>query len=893
MFNSQIKTLILLCAVLAAPLMAQVKFSRQIPISTRGDSMVALVTGDMNGDGKEDLVCAAMDDHELQWYPNLGGGNYGDRHTIAAGTVDGPRSLKLADIDGDNDLDVVACNSWDGKTYWYENTGFPDSFGHHPISTETQVKHVSIGDLDNDGDVDLMFCETSQEKVLVFLNDGSGGFGAATTVANPSGDLMTTHVADLDGDSKLDFVMCVDTANQISWCKGNGNGTFGAPQLITSAVSKPELVASADFDGDGDLDLASASNGDNKIAWYANDGSGSFGAQQVITTSATSATWLSLGDFDGDGDTDICSCGEGANNTVAWYENTGGGTFGGLNHISSTLTGPDGCDVSDVDGDGDVDILAVSWYLDRVSWFENMGGPAKAIAPQSTLSNIQNSVWRACSADFNNDGIKDVAFCSNNSGGSITWLKGLGGGEFEDERSVGQAVSAPLAIAAGDMDADGDADILVGANGGLFVFINDGTATFTGPNTLISGGHMDDIELVDIDADGDLDVLMSNNYGDYAVYALPNLGGWSFGTYQTVHHHPAPALQGSYSMAVGWLDGGPRPMVVTADGDSNKLKIHYNHSGAPAGWASVPLDLSLSGQRDVILSDLDGDGYNDVVVLSDSGMVWYKNNQDPTNLIAPAWVKTTLSTSLSNPRSVASSDIDGDGDEDLVVVSNLVYSFQIPAGNAVVWFENLGGANFAPAAAISKWPAEASFVTALDLDGDVDDDILVTCPEKGRVSWFENRSLAQHLGGSGADLTLGVGVAGAAATSWPPRRPISGGQTALVDFRSPGHTYETAAPLLAVQPYPHSYTLVPNTTFPELVLSPYSAAQYPIIVVYDGNVWAGAGVQGTLPPNGVQFSFTVPASLAGLDIRMQGFSMAPNPGNPIFTVTTGVELRIL
>ena len=884
--------LLLAAAALTVPVMAQIKFSNQIPISTRGDGMVALVLADVSGDGKDDLICSSMHDQEIQWYENLGGGSWGERQLVGS-SVDGPRSIKAADVDGDGDIDVVYGNSWNGRLAWFENTGsgvFSSAL--HLLATLSTAKHVSVGDVNNDGKVDVLACDTSTEKVMLFLNSGGGNFSAGVALATYAGDLMTTHLADLDGDSKLDIVVCVDSPNEISWFKGNGDGTFGASQSITTQVAKPELVVSGDFDGDGDIDLASASNGDSKIAWYANNGSGSFGSQQVITTAATSTTWLKAADMDGDGDLDIIACGEGAGNNVVWVENTGSGTFGNVQNISSTLTSCDGIEAGDVDGDGDTDVLAVSWNLDRVAWFENLGGPAKDTGPESVLSNIQSSVQEMCAADLNNDGVKDVAFC-NFSGGQVTWLKGLGNGEFDDETAIG-ALVAPRGIQAADIDADGDMDILVTHQGGLALFRNTGGGSFAAAVHPGTGGLLGQVILCDVDLDGDLDVVVANIASQYEVFWLQNVGfGTSVSSFANLTSIASTPVNLNYSfrIAVGHMNGDLLPDIVTVSGDNNTINVYTNGSNGQSWTAQTAATATPStlSPTDIALMDIDRDGDKDILLAFKSKLSWIAN-QNNSQSFGPI---QDITTAVSDVMAVTLSDLDGDGDEDVVVGSNVLkVGSLIPTNNAVEWFENTGPSSFATAKVIAKWPIEVSAISTSDLDGDLDEDIMIAASASGKVAWFENRGIAQHLGGSGADLLLRVSVAGGPLVAWPSIHPVSGGQAVLVDFRSPNHTYDNVAPILAVQGYPTTSTLVQNALFPELSLSTFSAAQFPIVVIYDGGSWGVTGMQGTLPPNGLQFSLSVPLGLAGVNVRMQGISLAPNANNPIFTVTEGHELRL-
>ena len=83
---------------------------------------------------------------------------------------------------------------------------------------------------------------------------------------------------------------------------------WAAQRTISREADGATGVITADLDDDGDLDVLSASPLDDKIAWYRNvDGAGTFGAQQIITTSADGARSVFVADLDGDGVLDVCA----------------------------------------------------------------------------------------------------------------------------------------------------------------------------------------------------------------------------------------------------------------------------------------------------------------------------------------------------------------------------------------------------------------------------------------------------------------------------------------------------------------------------------------------------------------------------------------------------------
>ena len=182
----------------------------------------------------------------------------------------------------------------------------------------------------------------------------------------------TDHfIADLNGDGDQDILISCN--NMILWYENtDGQGTFGPQQLITDTVKGAKSVYASDLDGDGDLDVLSASLWDNTIAWYENlDGQGTFGDQQVISTAADGAISVNSSDVDGDGDQDVLSASL-WDHKVAWYPNTDAqGTFGPQQVITISSKNPGFIQPADLDSDSDMDVVSASYGDKRIAWYKN------------------------------------------------------------------------------------------------------------------------------------------------------------------------------------------------------------------------------------------------------------------------------------------------------------------------------------------------------------------------------------------------------------------------------------------------------------------------------------------------------------------------------------------
>jgi hypothetical protein len=332
---------------------------------------------DLDSDGDRDVLSAY--DNELIWYENITGQpSFSSKQVITSCAPGSERMIfvQAADIDGDGDQDILSAGCKDSMLVWYENTDGQGAFdAEHELSASSSraADAVYSADIDGDGDQDVLSISFWDNQIGWYENtDAQGSFGTYQVITSNTKGVKSVSFADMDGDADLDIVAAAYWNNQIVWYENtDGQGSFGSRQIVTTSAVDIGSVNTADMDGDGDQDILSASYGDNKIAWYENtDGQGTFGSQHVITTLATRPLSVYATDLDGDGDNDILSASF-LDNRVAWYENTdGNGTFGPQRTITTKGDRPGFVYAGDLDGDGDQDVLSASFDF-KIAWYNN------------------------------------------------------------------------------------------------------------------------------------------------------------------------------------------------------------------------------------------------------------------------------------------------------------------------------------------------------------------------------------------------------------------------------------------------------------------------------------------------------------------------------------------
>ena len=256
---------------------------------------------------------------------------------------------------------------------WYENNG-SQSFTKNTIDgSPGSARSVSVGDIDGDGDLDISLTAYSSTNFYWYENNGSQSFTRRTISTDNN---LFPILIDLDEDGDIDFVShsTKDGSYRIVWYENDGSENFTQNIIVNDYGAQ---LAVADLDEDGDYDVIGADYSNGHINWYANDGSESFTKNTIDNSGMTNAWDIKVGDVDGDGDLDVVGMASTNNSTaddkIVLYINNGSEAFTEYD-VDTDLNRPYKFRMTDIDNDGDLDIMVGSRDGDQVIWYENVDG---------------------------------------------------------------------------------------------------------------------------------------------------------------------------------------------------------------------------------------------------------------------------------------------------------------------------------------------------------------------------------------------------------------------------------------------------------------------------------------------------------------------------------------
>ncbi len=662
-----------------------------------------VTAADLNGDGLPDLLYSGTygfgDSVPLHSLLTDGKGGYqpGPDILLPSGYIP---ICQSGDVNGDGKIDLI-CSGDEIRAAIAVLLGNGDGTFAPAIlvpvpplmSQLCTASNVSaVGDLNNDGHPDVVVTCEIGDLIVPMLGDGSGHFAAAAAIY-----AYGTHIrlADLNGDGKVDMVaQGVFATRQTEVLLGRGDGTFDDGGIW---YSNYESVL-GDIDGDGHLDLIGGGSGVIRIFRGHSDGTFDNEPTQVIDYN-NGALFDDLGrgvynyplacvDLNGDGHPDLVALGGNGMTVFPGKGNLQFGTPRSFPEEQATTYGVlNGEILLDVNGDGLPDYVALAATGLSISYGRSDGS---FVSGQAYLSG--GRVTDLALADFDEDGLPDAV----TAGDQQMYLSlGKADGSFAEAKPL-PPVSPPMRgtvtegwtnVMHGDVNGDGHQDLVaIGAapdgTAQLSVLLGHGDGSFDPPVTVQPMVESQLSAVLDLNGDGRADLVLRSGF------TLTVLLGQRDGSFQSVAAGTLTVPDSDYpslTLALSDANGDGLPDLVY--GTTNNLAVAAGRGdgsfGAPVFYPlPMPSAVLYRQAGSVAIGDFDGDGIPDVTVLSTytgPGQNDYGKAQLFTFYGAGArgvLDANSFTTGVAGPisnqdyRAVYAADVDGDGRADVIAENN-------------------------------------------------------------------------------------------------------------------------------------------------------------------------------------------------------------------------------
>ncbi len=566
----------------------------------------------------DDLIGMRFDGEDLE-KPFLGGFNR-------------PK-IQWLDWDGDGDIDLFLLDA-SGYIRYLENKGNSSSPNFSLITAS--FNNIFCGswfyflDFDSDGDLDLMSQNNSDPDYINYFENYNGSFNGSIIISDINGayvvssSVMTPTFADIDNDGDADF-FTGNVTGTLTYYENIGLSN-GIPefQFITNSWQDIYIVggmrddnrhgASAitfiDLDGDGDLDLSWGDYFQQSLYIIWNSGTleepimldVALEYPPVDPVFSAGQNMPTFADLDGDGDEDLYvtvlsgAYGNQLVNNFFYYENIGSGFKSEFSYVTRSylsmldIFSNSSPELIDIDFDGDLDLfvsnqydLSESPWVGKIFFFRNTGSNTSPFFEEESTSLLDENLGQMLSPEFgdlNGDG--DIDLVVGDFNGFIKYYENTSSGSSLSfdyiENIAGIDLSGNSTPTLGDLDGDGDLDLLIGQlNGELIFYRNIGN----NKSYNFELENFDDImvdnnsspELIDINQDGELDLILGS--GNQGIHIYINEGNSSNFIFNQSFEFEIPIIGVNTKPALGFLFNSDKIDLIVGVVNGGLFHLQY------------------------------------------------------------------------------------------------------------------------------------------------------------------------------------------------------------------------------------------------------------------------------------------------------------------------------
>lgn len=772
-----------------------VTFSAPVTVSNFSSATRALVAGDLNGDGKPELVSAGGSNNVINIYRNTSvTGTISFATSMNIGVSAEAMNVYIADMNADGLPDIIVDTRGNIVVIPNTSTASTLSFGtNRYFPMVIYLDKVVVADFDGDGKTDIVSGQSYMKNTSV---NGVISFGPLTSFAPQAyHDYYVT--GDFNSDGKPDIAeLKTDSARIRIYVNTStsGNISFALQPTKYSTGAYPVKMSVADLNGDGRLDISVANQEYDAVSVLANTGSaGNTSFANKVDYAAGRWPWATAtGDLDGDAKPDMV------------IPNFQTATFSVLRFAADIPPAniPNISSFLPLSGAvGDTILISGNNFSNNPADNIVMFGSAKAIVVNASTNALQVKVPV---------GASNKSFTVTNSAGLTGYSKKpfnitfSGAGRIFtsnsfDTATLFAAADGARGVYVGDVDGDGKNDVVTANenNNNISVFRNTsdtGFIDFAARLDIAAGSQPKACAMADLNADGKPELLVANS-GNNILMVYRNTS--TAGTVSYAAPASFPTDSSSFgtpvAIAIHDMDGDGKPDVAVTNTNSTYITIFRNSFSTPGGAISLVNRVSYKGgnsPKSISIEDIDGNGKPDLVIGNSSNEVSVLSNTSVTGAISftrgisfipysfPHGVVGLTTTDLNEDgkadiaiattsngfsrllnRSVrgtqifepvidfgptiysagiATDDLDGDGRTDIAIIDLFNRTVAVVKNN----YNLVDTSYFKPAVFYSVTPSPNTplAITTGDIDGDGKPDIITTSMSNNFLSILRNKT---------------------------------------------------------------------------------------------------------------------------------------------------------
>lgn len=725
-FNFMGLILSILCILLLTQ-NATGQFSEKTLISSNSSRQISeMIPFDSDSDGDRDLLLYSDETDKILFAENIGNeGKFKTAITIAS-HVDNINIIDVVDLNNDQLQDILFFTSDSLELRWIKQLS-PGVFDDDSLLStfEHPISNMSLLDLDGDNLSEIHLVFGVEGKISSFQFSGNETIGSEVVLIDDLTNPASIIFFDMDYDNDEDILLTTNT--QIKFLENTGDNIFTDNNQILKDLVGPTKVQILDYSGDNHLDVLVHCTSENILSFFENQYLAGGFNDEVILLQNQPIYKFDGSDIDNDGDLDIIISDADAE-LFFWLENENNLLVN--THLLTEEISVSDFSMSNINQDGVIDFIATrsdpNGRFDLFSMVSNNDQINHDLVP------LQLALRELCSiaiGDINGDGKKDIV-------GGTKLLHIFKSKQFEpyqyDLSTKGTSQIHDIYLA--DIDGDGDQDVIYSTPYGIIWRANiDGEGNFGGQNHLPVNDVIN-FSIADVDNDGDIDVV-TNRFG---VNLYLNVDG--NGTFEYSHSIHSELNYWNHYRVIEFGDmdsDGDLDLILGIDESEGKLIYFENIGGEEVFAEGVTIigtyyDLRFRASK---IADIDGDGDLDIVICTLYNGIWYVKNTDGLGNFSEPISTPSYFLGLGFMKHVEVGDIDNDGDQDIVSVDGDSRYFIL---------ENEDGAgNFVFNGYLNEDVSEGAIVCLLEdfnQDGDVD---LFTgfYNENEQLSYYENSSI--------------------------------------------------------------------------------------------------------------------------------------------------------